>query len=369
MKITKYKDGSYQLDISLGFNSITGKRQRKRKSGFKTIKEAEIAGLELRNQQERNILVQNSKVDFKSLRVQYFESIRHTKKQIYLINQKYSFDKHVFPYFKDANIKKLKTKDIVEFQAYLIDKRLSNNTINKLIINLNQVFKLAVKNRLIATNPVEDVPMLRVEKQKMKFWTINEFQQFYELIQDDELVLKVFFQTAYYTGARVGELCALQWQDIDFSKKTISITKTMHKKKGGTFLDTPKTRSSIRKIAIHHELILTLKEWRKEQKRTIAVNNDTFVFQYKDIPPVRDNFSKRIKPICQRGEIEPIRMHDFRHSHVALLIELGEDMLIVKERLGHSSITTTIDVYGHLFPTRQEQLASKLDSVLKKSGQ
>ncbi|MGE6378351.1 tyrosine-type recombinase/integrase [Peribacillus muralis] len=69
--------------------------------------------------------------------------------------------------------------------------------------------------------------------------------------------------------------------------------------------------------------------------------------------------------ICKRGNIDPIRLHDFRHSHVALLIELGEDISIIKERLGHSSITTTIDTYGHLFPDRQQSLRNQVESITR----
>ncbi|MGE7876776.1 tyrosine-type recombinase/integrase [Peribacillus muralis] len=74
--------------------------------------------------------------------------------------------------------------------------------------------------------------------------------------------------------------------------------------------------------------------------------------------------SKRIAKICKRGNIDPILLHDFRHSHVALLIELSEDISITREHLGHSSITTTIVTYGHLFPDRQQKLAKKLNSIL-----
>ncbi|MBC1973567.1 tyrosine-type recombinase/integrase [Listeria welshimeri] len=77
---------------------------------------------------------------------------------------------------------------------------------------------------------------------------------------------------------------------------------------------------------------------------------------------IRENFgTKKIQRICNRCAVQPIRLHDFRHSHVALLIDNGENITVIKERMGHSSITTTIDTYGHLFPNKQREMSDKLD--------
>ena len=363
MPIYKDDDGTYRIDVSLGFDPITGKRRRSKRRGFKTKKIAEDTYHATRKKYLDRTLTSKVQVDFQSLSDKYFETSKQTQKRIYQINQKYSFDKHILPYFRNANIKKVTQKDIYDFQQHLLKTGLSNNTINKLIINLKQIFKIAVVDKIIAVNPVDGVTKLKVEKQEMKFWTPKQFKQFYDLIGEDELVFRTFYMTAYLTGARCGELLALMWQDINFSNKTLYISKTSHKATGGIFLDSPKTKKSIRKIALNHQLIEILKLWKKEQKQMIEINQDTFVFQFKDIPPVRDNFNKKIANICKRGNIEKIRLHDFRHSHVAHLIELGEDIVLIKERLGHSTITTTIDIYGHLFPTRQAKLADKLDGI------
>ncbi|QDI93174.1 hypothetical protein EPH95_16020 [Salicibibacter halophilus] len=92
------------------------------------------------------------------------------------------------------------------------------------------------------------------------------------------------------------------------------------------------------------------------------------LFQYREKPPSKDIFSRRVKTICQRGDIEPIRLHDLRHSHVALLIHQGEDYAMIKKRLGHASIKTDIDVYGHLFSNKQRETADRLDDLFKKSA-
>lgn len=96
------------------------------------------------------------------------------------------------------------------------------------------------------------------------------------------------------------------------------------------------------------------------EKYQLKHSDEVDVFQYREISPTKDIFSRRIKKVSERGDLEPIRQHDLRHSHIALLIHQKKHVTI-KERLGHSSITTTIDVYGHLLPNKQRETADKLD--------
>lgn len=116
--------------------------------------------------------------------------------------------------------------------------------------------------------------------------------------------------------------------------------------------------------------MLYLLEHRRETQQElfndlgIRHSNDTYIFQYKDTPSRKDIFSRKIKYFCKDSDLTPIRLHDFRHSYVALLIHQGEDYITIKERLGHGSVKTTIDVYGHLYPNKQKEMADKLDDLL-----
>lgn len=100
----------------------------------------------------------------------------------------------------------------------------------------------------------------------------------------------------------------------------------------------PKTKNSVRRKSINSKLITLLDEWRQLQKEIfdelgIHQSEEIYMFQYKDWPPTKDIFSRKIKQICQRGNVDPICFHDLRHSHVALLIHQVEDYLVIKERL------------------------------------
>lgn len=103
-------------------------------------------------------------------------------------------------------------------------------------------------------------------------------------------------------------------------------------------------------------------------KLKIQHSDNVYIFQYREKAPTKDIFSRRIRTICNRGDVEPIRLHDLRHSHVALLINQREDHTTIKERLGHASIKTTIDVYGHLFPNKQRETADRLDDLFLAIG-
>ena len=117
------------------------------------------------------------------------------------------------------------------------------------------------------------------------------------------------------------------------------------------------------------KLVETLEEWKKKQHERLkefSTNlDDLQIFQNSPIMITKDSIEKQYKKILQRdSSLKKIRIHDFRHSHASLLINQGEDYLVVKEMLGHASITTTIDTYSHLYPSKQKDLADKLDNLL-----
>jgi len=202
----------------------------------------------------------------------------------------------------------------------------------------------------------------------MKFWRPEEFKKFIIFIPDDQLLFKTFYSTAYLTGLRCGEMLALRWEDIDPYVNEIDIRKSATYIKGEFIVIEPNTKNSIRRISINQKLLGMLDHCKQHQKELFKLlkiphSDKTCVFQYKDKPSSKEIFSRKIKYFCNDTDLEPNRLHDFRHSHVALLIDQGEDYATIKERLGHGSVKTTIDVYGHLYPNKQKEMADKLDDL------
>lgn len=162
------------------------------------------------------------------------------------------------------------------------------------------------------------------------------------------------FNVLYWSGIREGELLALQLQDINFDKKTISITKTYHRSKGRDIITSPKTPKSKRDVVIPKFLCDELQDYM----------NMCYAHEPTDrLFPVSKNYLIRMmKRGTEKAGLEPIRIHDLRHSHVSLLIHLGYNAVSIAQRVGHESIDITYR-YAHLFPTVQTDMADKLNSI------
>ncbi|MEZ7588973.1 tyrosine-type recombinase/integrase [Streptococcus parasanguinis] len=194
-------------------------------------------------------------------------------------------------------------------------------------------------------------------------------KHFLTLFNDDEYNIKLLFTVLFFTGLRLGEALALTWKDIEFSTNTIHVSKSVYVKKGEEHISGTKTKAGTRRIIMNNKLVETLEEWKQTQheklKEFTSSLDDLQIFQNSPITITKDSIEKQYKKILQRDNtLKKIRIHDFRHSHASLLINQGEDYLVVKERLGHASITTTIDTYSHLYPSKQQKLADKLDDLL-----
>ena len=376
MTVRKEKNGTWTVDISDGFHPITQKRIRVVRKGSKTKKEA----LEL-EQHLRIVDLKEKRFDFLITTDMLFELLeeedrQNNRKISYLSTQKNNYKRHIKPYFQNVNLNKLSYENIFEFREYLKTKpkkqndnqHLSNNTINKIIILLKKIFDTGVRKSLIDKNPVENLRKLPINKKTITFWSVEEFARFRKLITKEEKSYNLFFTLAFFTGMRMGEILALNWNDINLLTNTIHVTKTAYFLNKRNHINSTKTRASTRYITINNKLANMLRDWKQEQttllKEFIDDIDNLQVIQSSPISITKNMIDKKFKQILSRNnDIKKIHIHDLRHSHASLLINQGEDYLVVKERLGHASITTTIDTYSHLYPSKQKSLANKLDEI------
>ena len=376
MTIRKTKSGKWTVDVSNGFHPVTQKRIRIIRKGLKSKKEA----LEL-EQHIRVVELKEKQFDFVVTTDMLFQlleedDLKNGRKISYTSTQRNNYERHIKPYFKNTNLNKLTYDHIFEFREYLKTKpkkqnekeTLSYNTINKVLILLKKIFDTGIRKSLIDKNPVENLRKLPIRKPNIKFWSIEEFTRFRELIRDDEISYDLFFVIAFFTGMRMGEILALNWNDINLLTNTIFVTKTVYFVNNTSYINTTKTRSGTRNITINKKLAEMLKDWKEKQKEKLkefTENTDELqIIQSTPITITKNMIDKKFKQILERDkDLKRIRIHDLRHSHASLLINQGEDYLVVKERLGHASITTTIDTYSHLYPSKQKALANKLDDL------
>ena len=162
--------------------------------------------------------------------------------------------------------------------------------------------------------------------------------------------------TMYYTGIREGELLALTPSDIDFEKKTLTVNKSYQRLGREDIITTPKTPKSNRTIPIPDGLCTCLQEY---MSHCYGLQKDDRLFPY-----TKSFLYHEMEYGCKASGVKRIRVHDIRHSHASLLVEMGFSPLLIAERLGHEKVQTTMDTYSHLYPNKQVEVARQLDGIM-----
>ena len=270
---------------------------------------------------------------------------------------------YVLPTFADKPIKSITTSDIEKWQEDIINKGFKFKYKSKIYCGFCAMMNYAIKHNYLESNVVNRVGNFKNNepKKEMLFWTEEEFVKFYKVV--DDILWKTFFSFLYFTGCRKGEALALNWKDIDFTNKLVSINKSINRKglEGASFeITTPKNRASYRTILLPDKLIDILKEYKNFCKKLDGFNESMFVF-FGSTPLVEQTIRRRMNEYADIAGVKQIRVHDLRHSHASLLINKGQNILIVSQRLGHSDITQTLNTYSHLMPNKQKEIIGALN--------
>jgi len=282
------------------------------------------------------------------------ESTWQTKENI--IQQK------ILPYFENYKINEITTKDVRAWQNEMLayrneeNKPYSSSYLKTLHNQLSAIFNYAVRFYDLRSNPAAKAGNMGSEERKeMLFWTKEEYQKFSEVMMDKPISYYAF-QMLYWTGIREGELLALTPADFDFEKGTVKISKTYQRIKGEDMITSPKTKKSNRTVQMPDFLCTEMQEFFNMQyglKRKDRIFNITKSYLHHEM----DRGSKA-------AGVKRIRIHDLRHSHISLLIDMGFSAVAIADRVGHESIEITYR-YAHLFPSKQKEMAIKLNFMNK----
>ncbi|MFC2024507.1 site-specific integrase [Chloroflexota bacterium] len=220
---------------------------------------------------------------------------------------------------------------------------------------IHKALQTAVKWGLIHRNVADGVAVPRVHHNEMQTWDEYEINRFLEAAKDSPYY--ALFHTALYTGMRRSELLALRWCDVDFMFSQISVSRSLHHLKDGSYVFTQtKSAKSKRTISLSSFAIVALHEHKKKQEEIraqlgITLKDDALVFSTLDGKPLRPNTINRAwNMVAKHAGVKVIRLHDARHSHASLMLKAGIHPKIVQERLGHSTIAMTLDTYSHRHP-------------------
>lgn len=369
-KYTK-KDGStaYMFNAYLGVDPLTGKSKRTTRRGFRTQKEAKLAlarittGIDTTEKKPRNEKRISTFQDIYDLwSFQYINTVKAvTYERTVTI-----FDKHILPSFGKKNIQDIDIgfcqKEVNTWSQKLVNYSTVKSYVQK-------VFDFAISQKIINENPMRLVIMPRRqqlvdETESKNYFELDELKCFLKLIKQNYPEQDyIFFRMLAFTGMRKSEAMALCWNDIEFKNKMLSINKTVTIVNNQTAISTPKTKASKRYISLDPRTIADLKIWKLSQKKLLlkrgiriyndsqqkVFTNDSNDFMY----PSRPNIILKESGFCN------ITPHGFRHTHASLLFEADASIKEVQERLGHTNIATTMNIYAHVTKTKREETAVK----------
>lgn len=330
-----------------------GVKQIHTKRGFPTKREALEYEREFLSSKSRDL-----NMSFESFVDIYLNDLKPRIKYNTYLTKVHIIEGKILPYFSRKSISEITAPDILQWQNELLKKsdqdgRAYSQTYLRTIQNqFNAILNHANKYYGLTSNPAHKTTKMGKSKaQEMLFWTKDEYICFSEKIRDKPQSFYAF-EILYWCGIREGELLALSKDDFNFEKKTLSISKSFQRLKGEDYITSPKTEKSNRVIQLPQFLCDEIKDYLD-------------MFYHLDSKARIFNFTKsylhhEMSRGCDLSGVKRIRIHDLRHSHVAYLIEQGFSPVVIADRLGHESISITLN-YAHLYPSKQLEIADMIE--------
>ena len=285
-------------------------------------------------------------------------------------NYKDMVNLYINPALGDTILSNLTPTQIKGVYSTMIDKGLSPKTVKNTHGVLRNALEQAVKWGKLNRNPAELVSLPRQNKQEMKVLTPEQTINFLDAVVNSRW--KALFSLLVTTGMRPSEALGLKWKDVELENERVTVNRTLTKVDGRWFLEEPKTSRSRRSIPIPSGVVIDLEEHKKEQAaeklkaKEGEYTDHGFVFATKNGSPLDKNniVNRYFKPLLLSADLPIIRLYDLRHTCATLLLSAGVNPKIVSERLGHASITLTMDTYSHVLPDMQKSATDILDTML-----
>lgn len=330
------------------YTDYTGAKRQKKKRGFKLQREAkEWERAFLEKQQGTPDMI------FQALYDIYMEDMAHRLRPSTVESREHVFRNHILPYFKDKPINTITPTNIRAWQNQMIKKGYSDSYLLRIHKMMVTILNYAVKYYNLPSNPCSKAGGMGKPTHSINFWTLDQYNAFIQYVED--IRARTAFQLLFYSGMRFGEAMALTLNDFDFQENAISITKTLHHKKGGGISGPPKTANSVRCVSMPETILQEIQEY---ANKIYGLQASERIFMFTS-SLIRGN----MKRCSEKAGVPRIRIHDLRHSHVSLLIELGFSPHLIAERIG-DTVQMVNDTYGHLYPSKHGEVADKLNQLI-----
>lgn len=359
------KRSTWYFVASLGFDEITGERIQKKKRGFKTQQEAKKAYDLLMNNHSKRSISRSGTIDYETFLETYFlPDYRQSVRKRTYDNRESSIRLH-FKYFFRMKISDISPAHVKKWQ-----NKLTESYTNAYIRNIFGLFQksldLAVRLGFLSVNVAKVAGNVKKERKNVDFWTLEEFQKVMSTFDTSDYYDHYAFMMIwllFMSGLRLGEMQALEWIDVDFASKELFVNKSMFYKNMNEFYVTePKSLASNRVIILDDDTIKLLEKWKRVQEEH---GGSRYIISYNGLPTNKSASKHIITRHAELANVHKIKTHALRHSHASLLISLGENALVIKDRLGHEDVKTTLGTYGHLYSNADKNVALKLTNLVE----
>ena len=340
---------------------IRGKVHCVHKRGFKTRREAVAWEHEYKNVKSGSVRTTFEKF----VKEIYIPQMKPRLKPGTWATKTNMLEKHIIPYFGFKRINEIEPDEIIRWQNEMMrimnpktGKTYAKSYLQSVNNQLTAIFSFAVKFYKLPSNPAHIVGNMGNEDEiSTVCWNLSQYKKFSEVMMDDPIYYYAF-QILFWTGIREGELLALQFKDIDFKKKTLTVNKTYYRLNGEDIIGTPKTKQSYRTITLPDFLVEEIKDYKN---MVYKPNDSDRMFNLS-----KSTLTRALKCGAKKAGLPECRVHDIRHAAASLLLESGYSIPAIAARLGHSPVNVAVTYrYVHASPTAQEDIARNLDALAK----
>ena len=361
--IYQRSNGKWRAQVSIDGRRLSYTAKTK-KEGLAWIRDT-------KNQIDKGLTFEGADLTLREFLAEWLQTVLSSNSKGTHINYSWTVRKRILPHMGDINLMDLRPDRIQRFYQRLQNEGASNHAVRVTHKTLRVALNHAVKLGLIGRNPCSGTTPPKPEQTEMKFYDDHQIKHLLKTAREIEDRFYSLYFIAIHTGMRLSELIGLKWEDVNWDLSTIQVKRQiMHLKGGGYLFTEVKSKSGNRSIILGKQALEILKVHKRDQQ--IIINsagenwtNEDLVFPSNVGTPVTgSNIRRAMRKLLEASRLPKIRFHDLRHTAASLMLNHGIPVLIVSKRLGHSKPSITIDVYGHLIPSQQEEAAILMDNLM-----
>ena len=368
--------GAWELKYDIGINPTTGSRITKFRTVRGTKRDAQRELRTILTAVDDGTHTDPGKMTLRGWLEQWLEEAQHNVAPKTLQRYREIVDLHLVPALGSIPLAKLQAVHIQSYysQALASGRRDGTGGLSpQTVVHHDRVLHVALKRaralRLLSSNPAEDVSPPKVQRKEIKVLEPAAAATLLATARSTRMFPVIFVALA--TGLRRGEVLGLRWSDVDLERRSLTVAQSLEQTKAGLRFKSPKTKRSRRTIALSPTLVEELQSHRVRQaadRLALGLGREpaVLVFAKLDGEPIQpDSVTKMFSKLVRRAGVAPVSFHALRHTHATDLLRAGVHPKVTSERLGHTSIAVTMDVYSHAIPGLQEDAAQRIDAALR----